>query len=179
MRLEIRIAGFGGQGIVRAGVIIGMAACIYGGRNAVQTQSYGPESRGGQCKSEVVISDEEIDFPKVIDPDVLIVMSQEAYNAYFDKVKEGGTVILDPDLIPNRKKHLGKKVFAVPGAKIAEKLGKTLVANVVMLGALTSLTKAVDGQALKKSIMANVPAGTEELNLRAFEEGVKFAKNLS
>ncbi|MDH5624239.1 MAG: 2-oxoacid:acceptor oxidoreductase family protein, partial [Candidatus Bathyarchaeota archaeon] len=99
MRLEVRLAGFGGQGIISAGLMLAVAACIYEDRNAVQTRSYGPESRGGACKSEVVISDEKIDFPTVTEPDVLIVMSQEAYNAYVDTVKKGGTLLLDSDLV--------------------------------------------------------------------------------
>jgi len=95
MRLEIRVAGFGGQGVIRAGLVLATAACIYGDRNAVQTQSYGPESRGGACKSEVVVSNEEIDFPKVTEPDAVIVMSQEAYTSYAEDVKKGGFLLLD------------------------------------------------------------------------------------
>ncbi len=96
MRVEVRFAGFGGQGIIKSGIIVAAAASIHSDKNAVQTQSYGPESRGGACKSEVVISEEDIDFPKVVEPDVLVVMSQAAYNDYADDVKPGGTVILDP-----------------------------------------------------------------------------------
>lgn len=178
MRLEVRLAGFGGQGIVRAGVIIATAACIYSDKNAVQTQSYGPESRGGHCKSEVVISDEEIDFPKVLEPDILIVMSQEAYDTYADTVKKGGIIILDSDLIPNQKDLPDIHVFKIPATKIAEELGKTLVANVVMLGAFTVLTNVVTSEAMKQSVLSNVPKGTEELNLSAFKKGIEYAKTL-
>jgi len=176
MRLEIRVAGFGGQGIMRTGLMLAMAACIHGDKNAVQTESYGPESRGGACKSEVVISDEEIDFPKVLEPDVLIAMSQEAYNTYVDKVKKGGTILLDPDLVQKQKASLGIRVFRVPATKIAEELGKTIVANVVMLGAFASITRLISAEALKKSLLDNVPKGTEKLNLAAFEKGYDYGK---
>jgi len=178
MRLEIRIAGFGGQGIIRTGMMLAMAACIHGNRNAVQTESYGPESRGGACKSEVVISDEEIDFPKVVDPDVLIAMSQEAYNTYVDTVKKGGTVLLDPDLVQKQKASSGIRVFKVPATRMAEGLGKAIVANVVMLGAFASLTRLVDAEALRKSVLDNIPKGTEKLNLAAFEKGYNYGKSL-
>lgn len=178
MRLEIRFAGFGGQGIIKSGIITAAAACIYGEKNAVQTQSYGPESRGGACKSEVVISEEEIDFPKVVEPDILVVMSQHAYNDYVDDVKNGGTVILDPDMIPREKEMKNVKVFRVPATKIAEELGRRIVANIVMLGAFVALTNALDENALKESVKANVPKGTEELNLAAFQKGYDCGKNL-
>lgn len=178
MRLEIRVAGFGGQGIVRAGMMLAMAACIHGDKNAVQTQSYGPESRGGACKSEVVISDEEIDFPKVTEPEVLIAMSQEAYNTYVDTVKKGGTILLDPDLVQKQKDTLEIQVFKVPATRIAEELGKTIVANVVMLGAFASITRLTSAEALKKSVLDGVPKGTEKLNLAAFRKGYAYGKKL-
>jgi 2-oxoglutarate ferredoxin oxidoreductase subunit gamma len=178
MRLEIRFAGFGGQGIIKSGIITAAAACLYGGKNAVQTQSYGPESRGGACKSEVVISEEEIDFPKVVEPDILVLMSQHAYNDYIDEVKSEGTVILDPDMIPREKELKNMKVFRVPATKIAEELGRKIVANIVMLGAFVAITGAIDENALKESIKANIPKGTEELNLTAFKRGYEYGKNL-
>lgn len=178
MRIEIKFAGFGGQGIIKSGIITAMAACIYSGKNAVQTQSYGPESRGGACKSEVVISDEEIDFPKAVEPDILIVMSQHAYNEYAEDVKPGGTLILDPDLIPNEKDLKNTKVFRVPATKIAEELGRKIVANIVMLGAFTAITGILDKNAMKESTKTNVPRGTEELNIKAFEKGYDFGKSL-
>ena len=176
MRIEVRFAGFGGQGIIKSGIITATAACIYGGKSAVQTQSYGPESRGGACKSEVVIAEEEIDFPKVVEPDVLVVMSQHAYNEYAENVKAGGTVILDPDVIPREKDLKDVKVFRVPATGIAEKLGKRIVANIVMLGAFVSITGLLDENAVRESIKVNIPRGTEELNLAAFAKGYEFGK---
>ncbi|MCJ7424395.1 2-oxoacid:ferredoxin oxidoreductase subunit gamma [Candidatus Bathyarchaeota archaeon] len=179
MRVEIRFAGFGGQGIIKSGIITAAAACIHAGKNAVQTQSYGPESRGGACKSEVVISEDEIDFPKVVEPDVLVVMSQHAYNDYADDLKAGGTVILDPDMIPREKDLKNVKVFRVPATKIAEELGRKIVANIVMLGAFVAITNMLNEDAVKESIKANIPKGTEELNLAAFKKGYDCGKSLS
>ncbi|MGQ9565260.1 MAG: 2-oxoacid:ferredoxin oxidoreductase subunit gamma [Candidatus Bathyarchaeales archaeon] len=178
MRLEVRVAGFGGQGIIRAGLIIAMAASLYEEKNAVQTQSYGPESRGGSCRSEVVISDDEIDFPKVTDPDILVVMSQAAYNRYAETLKSGGTLILDPDMIPQQQTMRDKRIYKVPATKMAEELGKTIIANVIMLGALTSITRIVDAESMKKAILGNIPKGTEKLNLDAFEKGYEYGKKV-
>jgi len=178
MRVEIRFAGFGGQGIIKSGIITAAAASLYGGKNAVQTQSYGPESRGGACKSEVVISEEEIDFPKVVEPNVLVVMSQHAYNEYAEDVKPNGIIILDPDMIPHEKELKKVKIFRVPATKIAEEMGRKIVANIVMLGAFVAVTELLDKTALRSSIVENIPKGTEELNLAAFEKGYEYAKNM-
>jgi 2-oxoglutarate ferredoxin oxidoreductase subunit gamma len=178
VRVEVRFAGFGGQGIIKSGIIVASAASIHSDKNAVQTQSYGPESRGGACKSEVVISEEDIDFPKVVKPDVLVVMSQAAFNDYSEDVKPGGTIILDPDMIPREKSLKNLKVYRVPATKIAEELGRRIVANIVMLGAFTAITELLDEKALKESIKENIPKGTEELNLAAFEKGVEYGKTL-
>ncbi|MEM3731501.1 MAG: 2-oxoacid:ferredoxin oxidoreductase subunit gamma [Candidatus Bathyarchaeia archaeon] len=177
-RVEIRFAGFGGQGIIKSGIITAAAACLYGGKKAVQTQSYGPESRGGACKSEVVISDEEIDFPKVVEPDILVVMSQHAYNEYAEGVKTGGILIIDPDMVPNERSLKDVKVFRVPATKMAEDLGRKIVANIVMLGAFIAITNLLDKTAVIESIKANVPKGTETLNLTAFEKGYEYGKSL-
>ena len=179
MRVEVRFAGFGGQGIIKSGIIVAAAACIHAGKNSVQTQSYGPESRGGACKSEVVISEEEIDFPKVVQPDVLILMSQHAYNEFATDIKPGGAVILDPGMIPTEKTLENAKVFRVPATKIAEELGRRIVANIVMLGALVAITRLLDENAVKESIKENIPKGTEELNLTAFEKGYEYGKTLA
>lgn len=178
MRIEVRFAGFGGQGIIKSGIITASAASIYSGKNAVQTQSYGPESRGGACKSEVVISGEEIDFPKVVEPNILVVMSQHAYNEYAEKVKRGGTVILDPDMIPHEKELKGVKVYRVPATRIAEELGRKIVANIAMLGAFSAITGILEKDAMGKAIRANIPRGTEEINISAFEKGYEYASLL-
>ena len=178
MRTEVRLAGFGGQGIIRAGLMLAMAASIHSDKNAVQTQSYGPESRGGSCKSEVVISDEEIDYPKVVEPDVLVVMSQEAFNTYADTLKPNGTLLLDPDMVPRHESEGKVHIFKVPSTKMAEEMGKTIVANVVMLGALVAITSITTADAFKNSLLSNIPKGTEKLNLTAFEKGYEYGKKL-
>jgi len=178
MRVEVRFAGFGGQGIIKSGIIIGTAACIYARKNAVQTQSYGPESRGGACKSEVVITEDEIDFPKVIKPDILIAMSQHAYNEYAEDLKSGGILIMDSHMIPHEKEIGKTQVFRVPATKIAEKIGKRIVANIVMLGAVAAITNLLDKKAIREAIKGNVPRGTEKLNLKAFERGYEYGKPL-
>ena len=178
MRVEVRFAGFGGQGIIKSGIIVAAAASIYGGKNAVQTQSYGPESRGGACKSEVVMSEEEIDFPKVVEPDVLVVMSQHAYNEYAEHVKVGGIMIMDPGMIPHEKELSNVRVFRVPATKIAEELGRKIVANIVMIGAFVAITSLLDENAVKESVRENIPRGTEELNFSAFEKGFEYGKSI-
>jgi len=178
VRIEVRLAGFGGQGIIRAGLMLAMAACIHDNKNAVQTQSYGPESRGGSCKSEVVISDEEVDYPRVVEPDVLVVMSQEAFTTYAKTLKAGGTLLLDPDMVPRHEFKDGARVFKVPSTKMAEELGKTIVANVVMLGALIAVSQITSSEALKNALLSNIPKGTEKLNLAAFEKGFEYGKKL-
>jgi 2-oxoglutarate ferredoxin oxidoreductase subunit gamma len=178
MRVEVRFAGFGGQGIIKSGIIVAAAASIHAGKNSVQTQSYGPESRGGACKSEVVISEQEIDFPKVVQPDILVVMSQAAYNDYADDVKPDGIVIVDPDMIPTQKDLVKVKIYRVPATKMADQLGRRIVANIVMLGAFVAITKLLDENAIRESIKENIPKGTEELNLAAFEKGYEYGIDL-
>jgi len=180
MRKEVRISGFGGQGIVLAGVILGRSAVLYDGKNAVQTQSYGPEARGGASKSEVVISEEEIDYPKVIKPDVLVCMSQQAFDKYGRDIKDEGTVIVDRDLVtvPENFYNGNVKLYKIPFTDIAYKdIGLKIVANMVMLGALVRITGVVSKEAMKKAILDSVPKGTEKKNLIAFEKGYDYIIN--
>ena len=178
MRIEVRFAGFGGQGIIRAGLMLAMAACIHDNKNAVQTQSYGPESRGGSCKSEVVISDEEVDYPRVVEPDILVVMSQEAFTTYAKTLKPGGTLLLDPDMVPRHEFKNSARVFKISSTKMAEELGKTIVANVIMLGALVAVSGITTPEAFRNALLSNIPKGTEKLNLSAFEKGFEYGKKL-
>ncbi len=177
-KYEIRFAGLGGQGIVRAGVIIGSAAALFGGKNAANSQSYGPEARGGASRSEVIISDEEIDYPKVEEPDAMVLMSQEAYDRYARDLKRGGVLIYDSDMVYDPKPIEGARVYAIPATRIAEESGRKIVANMVMIGALVAITGAVDPSAAKRAIERNVPKGTEDLNIRAFEKGYEYALGL-
>lgn len=178
-RAEVVIAGFGGQGIMLAGYILGYAATIYDRKNAVQMESYGPEARGGAAKTELIISTEEIDYPIVEEPDILVVMSQEAYTRYHSKVKSNGTLIIDEDLVDlTPPPPPGVSVYKVPATRIAEALGRRIVANMVMLGALCAITKVVSPKAMEEAIKSRVPKGTEELNIKAFRAGYDFAIRL-
>ncbi len=174
MRREIRFGGFGGQGIVTAGIILARAAALYENMNALQTQSYGPEARGGASKSEVIISDSEIYYPKVKKPEIFVCMSQQALEKYFKDFS--GILIYDSSLIKNVSMEV--KAYSIPATMLAmKKLGKTIFANIIMLGALVETTKIIGREALKSAVLESVPRGTEDLNMKAlkigFEEGKK------
>ena len=177
-RMEIRLSGFGGQGIIKTGFIIGEAVAIHDGRNATFTQSYGPESRGGAAAAQVVISDEPISYPHVIDPSILVVMSQGAYSKYVFGFRKDGLLIIDQDLVEIDEVAEGLRVLSIPATRLAEELGRKVVANVVMLGFLTAVTDLVSIEGMKKAVLSSVPKGTEELNLKAFERGHKYGQQL-
>ncbi len=172
-RTEIRLAGEGGQGMILAGIILAEAAAIYDGKQVTQTQSYGPESRGGASRSEVVISDEEIDHPEVLCPDVIVALSQEAYNKFARTVKPGGLLIVDEDAVKVSPDFKGVRI---PVARIAhETTGKAITANTVALGILVGLTNLVSHDAIEKAVQARAPKGTEEMNRKALQAGFDAA----
>jgi len=164
VRQEIRICGFGGQVIILAGVILGEAA-TRSGYQAVQTQSYGPESRGGAARSEVLVSSEPVDYPRVTRADVLVALSQPAYDRYSAEVAPGGVVIVDRDLVK------AEVVHALPFQVTAEKVGYKIVANMVMLGYLGALLDFVSDEELENTVLRRIPKGTEDLNRRAVRAG--------
>jgi len=173
-RTEIRLAGEGGQGMILAGIILAEAAAIYDGKMAVQTQSYGPEARGGASRSEVVIADGEIDHPEVLSADVVVTLSQEAYDKYAASLKPGGLLIVDDEKV-SRVTRL--EAVKIPISRLAlETTGKTITANIVALGVLVGLTGVISRQAIEKAVTARVPRGTEEMNRKALEVGFKAAK---
>ncbi len=170
-RSEVTLTGFGGQGIILAGIILARAA-MYDGKEVTQTQSYGPEARGGACQSGVVISDEPILYPFVDKPDIMIAMSQEALNKHIKSLKKGGELVLDADMIHSIPQKSGIKINKITATSIAEeKLGRGLLANIIMLGAFSSLTNIVSKEAMRRAVRESVPKGTEELNLQALAEG--------
>ncbi len=171
MRQEIRICGFGGQGVITAAVILGKAAAVYDGLIACQTQSYGPEARGGAARSEVVIANEPIGYPGVHIADVLVAMSQEAFTRYGHEVRPNSIVIIDPDTVFSC--DVPYTVYPVRSTKIAEELGNVVVANIVMLGALTALSGVVSREAILAATLASVPARFKELNRSALEAGIE------
>jgi 2-oxoglutarate ferredoxin oxidoreductase subunit gamma len=175
-RYEIRLSGAGGQGLILIGKILAEAAAIYDNKNATQSQSYGPEARGGASRSEVIISDGDIDFPKAMNIDMLLAMTQEAVDKYTADVKENGIIIVDSyfvKTVPDGK----YSVFSYPITEIAEdKIGRKIVANIIALGAMASLSKIVSEEAIINAIKARVPKGTEDINIQAFRAGQDLVK---
>jgi 2-oxoglutarate ferredoxin oxidoreductase subunit gamma len=175
-RTEIRLAGEGGQGMILAGIILAEAAAIYDGKQVTQTQSYGPEARGGASRSEVVISDGEIDHPEVLSADVVIALSQEAYKKFARTVCTGGLLIVDEDRVETSGDFNGIKI---PIARLAqETTGKAITANTVALGVLVGLTNVVSRESIQKAINARAPKGTEEINSQALQAGFAAAEQI-
>jgi 2-oxoglutarate ferredoxin oxidoreductase subunit gamma len=176
-RYEIRLAGEGGQGMILAGVILAEAAAVHDGLNAVQTQNYGPEARGGASASEVILARGEIDFPKVMLADCLLCMSQEACDKFYGQVKDDGWIIVDSDNVSRVPTH---RAVTVPISQIAEEAtGRRITASIVGLGLIAGLTGVVGREALEKAMVERVPSGTEEMNLRAMAAGYDEAERLS
>lgn len=174
-RYELRLSGEGGQGLVLAGKILAEAAAIYDDRNATQSQSYGPEARGGASKSEVIISDGEIDYPKAENLDLLLALTQEAFDKYHHDLRPGGLLLVDEDAV-TRLDQGTWKVIRIPFVRLArEKLNKAIVANIVALGVIVRLSKVVSEQAAEQAILARVPRGTEDLNRAAYRLGLEAA----
>ena len=170
MKTEIRIAGTGGMGVVLAGVILGHTAVVYGGLEAVQSQSYGSEARGTAAKSEVIVSDQPIKYPKVRESDYFIVMSQKALEMYLAGAKKNSVLIVDPDLV-NTKDIKGYEIVEVPAMKIADELGLRLVSNMVMLGAFVKKSGLFPLEILEKAVADMIRSKTLELDLRAIRAG--------
>jgi len=174
-RYELRFSGAGGQGLITAGIIMAKAASIYEGKQAVQSQSYGPEARGGASKSEVIISDTTIDYPKATKVDALLAMTQEACDKYSHDLKEGGVLLVDSDLV--KKMPEGNfKVVAFPIINTAKNdVGREIVANIVALGAMVALTGQVSFENAEKAVLSSVPEAFLELNKKAFSMGYERA----
>lgn len=170
-RIETRFAGFGGQGILFAGITLGRAACLYAGKNATQTQSYGTEARGGASRCDVVIDDKEVDYPGVVSPDIFVAFSQEGYDKLAGGTKKGGKLFFDPELV-KVKELQGVQQRPVPATRTAmDVLGDRVVANVVMLGAVVAATGVIDMDALKQCMKETTPARRLETNLKALDQG--------
>ena len=174
-RKEFRLSGSGGQGLILAAIILADAAAQEG-NYVVQTQSYGPEARGGASKAEVIIDEAEIDYPKVSNPDFVLTMSVKAYEKYGTTYKEDGMLLVDSTFVKEVAPS-EKKVVALPITKLArEEIGKEIVSNIVALGVINGLTGAIRDETLKAAILGRAPAGTEELNVKAFELGLSLAR---
>jgi 2-oxoglutarate ferredoxin oxidoreductase subunit gamma len=176
---EVRIAGFGGQGVILAGMVIGRAATIYDNKFVTLTQSFGPEARGSACSVQLIVSPEPVLYPYITRPDILVVMSQEACTRFCAQIKPGGLLLYEQDLIQLSKKCAPDvKTFGIPATRLAEELGRKLVLNMVMVGFLTAVTDLASAEAVRKSVADSVPKGTEKLNLAAFEKGYEYGCGL-
>lgn len=173
LRQEIVITGFGGQGIVLAGQILGKAASLIDQKESTLTQSYGPEARGGACSAQVIISSSAVHYPYVRNPDILVCLSQEGYNKFHGLIKEQGMVLVDQDLITGIMSGI-HDLYVIPATRMAEELGSKMMANVVMLGFFTAITNAVSPGALRSTVAETVPARTREKNLAAFDKGYDY-----
>jgi 2-oxoglutarate ferredoxin oxidoreductase subunit gamma len=175
---EIKFGGFGGQGVILAGIIVGRAASIYNDKFATLTQSFGPEARGSACSAQVILSDSRITYPYVTRPEILLAMSQEACNKFLPETTDDAILIIEEDLVKPKNLKPGMKVFGIPATRFAEELGRKMILNIVMVGFFTAVTKLVDYEAVKEAVKASVPPGTENMNLKAYERGYEYGTQL-
>ena len=174
-RTDIRITGFGGQGVVLSGYIIGRACAINAGQDATMIQSFGPEARGSACSATLVVSDSQVLYPYIGRPDIFVVMSAEGYDKYADELKDEGILVYEKNLVHPTVKE-GQPSYGVPSTRMAESLGRAIVQNIVMLGFFTGVTGLVSRDAMREAVQDSVPAGTEKLNLAAFDRGFEYAE---
>jgi 2-oxoglutarate ferredoxin oxidoreductase subunit gamma len=175
---EIRIAGFGGQGVILAAAVIGKACAIFQGAYATMTQSFGPEARGGSSSAQVILSTEPILYPYVTQPDILVVMSQEACTRFAPQLKPGGILICEQDLVPANLIPGGVRAYGVPATRLAEELGRKVVLNIVMVGFFGAVTNLLDPDALRQAVEDSVPPAMRKLNLEAFDKGFEYGSAL-
>jgi 2-oxoglutarate ferredoxin oxidoreductase subunit gamma len=178
MAAEIRFSGFGGQGIVRCGLITGKALSLFDNKYATMTQSFGPEARGSACSSQLVVSDERVLYPYIDAPEILVSMSQEAFDKYEPDLRDNGILLIDKDLVKSKPSRGNVRVYAIPSTRFAENLGNRITANLVMLGFFTAITGIVTPEAMKKAIPGFVPARFLDLNNHAFNKGYDFGVEL-
>jgi 2-oxoglutarate ferredoxin oxidoreductase subunit gamma len=175
---EIRISGFGGQGVIRCGYIIGKTAALFDGKHATLTQSFGPEARGSACSAQIIVDENPVRYPYLTTPDTVVAMSQEAYDKYGSDITEGGTLMIDDDLVEPVEVPAVSRVYAIPATRIAEELGNRIAANIVMLGFFTAVTDIITVDAARRALPSSVPPRFLELNEKAFEEGYRFGTEL-
>jgi 2-oxoglutarate ferredoxin oxidoreductase subunit gamma len=173
-RTEIKIGGFGGQGVILSGYIIGRAAAIYDQKHATMIQAFGPEARGSACSAQVIVSSEAIAYPYITSPEIMVVMSQEAYTKFTPELAQQGILITEEELVQTHNLRKDLKHFSIPATRFAEELGKKMVLNIVMMGFMTAVTGIIDPEAMRKAVTVSVPKGTETLNLSAFNKGFEY-----
>ncbi|HPC84035.1 MAG TPA: 2-oxoacid:acceptor oxidoreductase family protein [Thermoanaerobaculaceae bacterium] len=176
-KTEIRVGGLGGQGVILCGHIIGKAASIYDNKYATLIQAFGPEARGSACSAQVSVSDEVIGYPYVKNPDILVLMSQDAYNQFIGQLKPGGLVLYEQELVTlDDRMPPGARSLGIPATRFAEELGRRLVLNIVMAGFFAGVTGLVSAEAVEKAVLSSVPRGTEDLNMRALRKGYEYGR---
>jgi 2-oxoglutarate ferredoxin oxidoreductase subunit gamma len=178
MLSEIRIAGFGGQGVILSASVIGKACAIFQGGYSTMTQSFGPEARGGSSSAQVILSSDPILYPYVTHADVLVVMSQEAYRVFAPQLKPGGILITESDLVKVNGMPQGVRAFGIPATRLAEEIGRKVVLNIVMTGFFTAVTNLLDPDAVRKAVEDSVPPAMQKLNLQAFDKGYEYGSRL-
>jgi len=171
---EIRISGFGGQGVILSAVVIGKAACIFENGYSTMTQAFGPEARGGACSAQVILSNEPILYPYVTRPDILVTMSQEAYTLFAPQLKDDGILIVEQELVRIDKLPAGVRVYSLPATRLAEELGKRMVMNIVTVGFFGAVTNLLNPDALRQAVADSVPESFRDLNLKAFDKGFDY-----
>jgi 2-oxoglutarate ferredoxin oxidoreductase subunit gamma len=171
---EIRFSGFGGQGIIRLGLISGKALSLFDNKHATMTQSFGPEARGSACSSQLVVSEDRVLYPYITKPEILVSMSQEAYDKYEPDLREDGILIIDSDLVKPKPVRGKIKLFSIPSTRFAEELGNRIIANLVMLGFFTAVSKIATSEAMKKALPGLVPGRFLDLNIKAFDRGYEY-----
>jgi len=179
-KTEIRVGGLGGQGVILCGMIIGKAAAIHDDKHATLIQAFGPEARGSACSAQVIVSEEEIGYPYVRRPDILVLMSQDAYNQFAPELRPGGLLLYEEDLVHlDGRLPAGAKAVGIPATRFAEELGRRLVLNIVMAGFFTGVTGLITHEAIEKAVKDSVPKGTEDLNMRALRRGLEYGREVA
>jgi 2-oxoglutarate ferredoxin oxidoreductase subunit gamma len=175
---EIRIGGFGGQGVILAAAVIGKAAAIFEGGYATMTQSFGPEARGGSSSAQVILSGDPILYPYVANPDILVVMSQESYTRFSPQLKPGGILITEQELVRIDQAPSGIRMYGVPATRLAEELGRKVVLNIVMVGFFGAVTHMLAPDSLRQAVADSVPPAMQKLNLQAFDKGFAYGAEM-
>jgi 2-oxoglutarate ferredoxin oxidoreductase subunit gamma len=171
---EIRFSGFGGQGIIRCALIAGKALSLFGDKFTTMNQSFGPEARGSACSSQLIVSDDRVLYPYITQPEILISMSQEAYDMYEPDLRDEGVLIIDTDLVKPKPPRGDIKFYSIPSTRFAEELGNRIIANLVMMGFFTAITNITTPDVMKKALPGLVPDRFLDLNIRAFDKGYEF-----
>lgn len=173
-QVQMRITGFGGQGVVLFGYITGKACAIQANQHATLIQSFGPEARGSSCSTTLMLDTKPVLYPYIRRPDVFVVMSSDGYQTYKNELKDDGILIYERDLCRNVVPKAGQPTYSCPSTRIAEQIGRSIVQNIVMLGFATAVTSVVPRDVMKRAVLSSVPGGTEKLNEAAFDAGYDF-----